>query len=326
MALTPSEMIKKIKGPLTIFPTHFNKDGKLDLEAMKASAEYAKEAYKGRDGCMMIAGSTSEFYAMTDEESVSMIKTVAETLKNELPLIAGTGRAATNLSIDMSLKAQDLGIDVAMITNPYYMHVTEEGLYRHYSMIAEKLDISVMVYDNPTTSKVAISPSLMARLSKIPNIIAVKENTTSIENYYWMTQAVDPKDMIVVCGIGHLMYLFEAPLGCSSFVSELLCFAPDFAFGIYDAACEKDYVKMKSFLDRLAPYQKFVARCVARRNIPTVLNAELGGKATSVYQSILKKAMELKGLPGGSVREPLENITDAEVKELRDVFKEIGIL
>jgi 4-hydroxy-tetrahydrodipicolinate synthase len=319
-------MFAKIRGPLTIFPTHFNSDGKLDLGAMRASAEYAKEAYKGHDGCVMIAGSTSEFYAMTDNESAAMIKTVADVLSGHVPVIAGTGRAATGLSVEMTRRAVDLGIDMALISNPYYMHISEDGLYRHFSQIAESISIALMIYDNPTTSKIAIPPHLMAKLSKIPNIIAVKENTVSIENYYWMSQAVDPKDMVISCGIGHLMYLFEAPLGCRAYVSEILCFAPKIAFAIQDAAERGDYEGMRAESSRLDPYLRFVSRCVARRNIPTILGAEYGGKATSVYQSILKKAMELTGLPGGIVREPLDNITDAETVELKGILRDAGVV
>jgi 4-hydroxy-tetrahydrodipicolinate synthase len=255
-----------------------------------------------------------------------MIDTVVKTVGGEVPIIAGTGRAATKLTIDMSRKAQDYGIDCAMITNPYYMQITDEGLYRHFSQVAESLDIGIMIYDNPTTSKMTVPPELMQRLSKVERIIGVKENTTSIENYYWMNTLVDPADMVITCGIGHLTYLFEAPLGCPSFVTELVCFAPEFAFGIYDAALERDYVKMKALLDRLIPYHRFVAACVGRRSIPTVVTPEMGGRATAVYQSILKKAMELKGLPGGVVREPLENITEEETAELQEVLKSIGML
>ena len=326
MSLRPEEMITKLKGPLTIFPTHFSPDGDLDLGAIREVARYAKEVYAGRDGCVMIAGSTSEFYAMTDEESLALIKVVVDEIGGTVPVIAGTGRAATRLSIDMSLKAQDLGIDLAMISNPYYMHVSEEGLYRHFSQIAERLDIGVMIYDNPSTSKIAIPPQLMQRLSKVPNIIGVKENTTNIENYFWMLNMVDPKDMVLTCGIGHLMFMFEAPWGSPAFVSELLCFAPDLTFEIYNAAVDKDLVKMKNLLDSLIPYHQFVARCVERRKVPSILGQEWGGKATSVYQSILKNAMGLVGLPGGIVREPLENITNQEVKELEGVLLKIGIL
>jgi 4-hydroxy-tetrahydrodipicolinate synthase len=327
MPLKPEEMIREIWGPLTIFPTHFCADGKLDLGAMRSSAEYARETYRGHRGCVMIAGSTSEFYAMTDDESAAVIKTVVETLGGHVPVIAGTGRAATGLSVEMTKRAADLGVDMILVSNPYYMHISEEGIYRHFSMVAESApNTGIMIYDNPTTSKIAIPPSLMARLSKIPNIIAVKENTLSIENYYWMSREVDPKDMVIACGIGHLTYLFEAPLGCRSYVSEILCFTPETAFALQEKAEQKDYQGMKEIAGRLDPYQRFVARCTARRKIPTILGAEYGGKATAVYQSILKKAMELVGLPGGIVREPLDNISAEEAAELREIFREIGII
>ena len=326
MPLKPQEMIQTIKGPIALFPTHFDHRGELDLGAMRASIQYAVETMQGKDGCIMIAGSTSEFYAMTDDESAAMIKAVVEVAGGKVPIIAGTGRAATRPTLAMSIRAQDLGIDCALISNPFYMHVTEEGLYRHFSQVAERLDIGIMVYDNPTTSKIAIPPGLMHRLSKVPNIIAVKENTTNIETYYWMSHAVDPADMVITCGIGHLTYLFEAPLGCPAYVTELVCFAPGIAYAIHEASLARDYTTMKRQLDRLIPYHRFVASCVARRSIPTVLGAEIGGKATAVYQSILKHAMELVGLPGGIVREPLENITDGEVAELREVFSVIGII
>ena len=326
MGFSPKEMQAKLKGPLALLPTHFNDDESLDLGAMRATAQFAVEQMEGKDGCIMIAGSTSEFYAMTDEESLAMIKTVVETANGKVPIIAGTGRAATKLSIDMSLQAQDLGIDCAMITNPYYLMTADEGLYRHFSKIAEKLDIGVMVYNNPSTSKMQIPVDIMQRLSKVPNIIASKENATTMEKAYWMMEEIDPEDFTVCCGIGNIYFIYEALLGCRSFVTELICFAPDIAYGMYDAAMQKDYDTMKAWLDKLIPYHKFIGRCVAKRRIPTTIEQEVGGRATSVYQSVLKKSMELAGQPGGIVREPLENLTTEEVAELKVALTACGII
>jgi dihydrodipicolinate synthase/N-acetylneuraminate lyase len=86
---------------------------------------------------------------------------------------------------------------------------------------------------------------------------------------------------------------------------------------MYEADCAKDYQGMKKVLDQLVPYNRFIAKCVASRRIPTSIETAHGGRATAVYQSVMKKAMELVGLPGGIVREPLENLTGAEVKDLR---------
>jgi dihydrodipicolinate synthase/N-acetylneuraminate lyase len=120
--------------------------------------------------------------------------------------------------------------------------------------------------------------------------------------------------------------MFESILDCPAFVTELLCVFPEVAFGLYDAARAKDSTGMYALMNRLIPYHKFISDCVARREVPTVLGTEVGGRATALYQSIIKKAMELRGLPGGVVREPLENITDAETAELRDVLVQIGAL
>lgn len=326
MALNYSEMLKKLKGPLALLPTHFNKDESLDLGAMVATTEFVLDEMAGKDGCLMIAGSTSEFYAMSDEESLELIKCVVETVDGRVPIIAGTGRAATKLSIEFSKKAEDLGIDCAMITNPYYLMTSDEGLYRHFSQIAEALEIGVMVYNNPTTSKMWVPVPIMKRLSKIPNIIASKENSTTMEKLYWMMNEIDPNEFAVCCGIGNMYFLYEALLECKSFVTEMVCIAPDIAYGMYDASTKQDYKGLKRWLDKLVPYHRFIGKCVASRNIPTTIEQEVGGRATAVYQSVMKKSMELVGLPGGVVREPLENLTNQEVAELKIALLECGIL
>lgn len=326
MSLLYNEMLKKIKGPLALLPTHFNNDESLDLGAMRATTEFALNAMQGKDGCIMIAGSTSEFYAMTDDESLAIIRTVVDVVKGKVPVIAGTGRAATGLTIDMSLRAQDAGIDLAMVSNPYYLMITDEGLYRHFSRIAEALDIGVMIYDNPTTSKMSVPVDTMKRLAQIPNIIATKENATDMDKIYWLIHETDPLEFAVTCGIGNNYYIYEAMLGVQAFVTDLMCIAPSLAYAMYDAACLHDYARMKAVLDQLVPYNQFISRCVAKRRIPTTIETGYGGRATSVYQSVMKKAMELVGLMGGVVREPLENLTSEEVCELRTALIESGIV
>lgn len=325
MSLSYQEMFQKIQGVISLLPTHFNRDESLDLGAMRETAEYACQQLKGREGAIMIAGSTSEFYAMTDEETLAMIDAVVKTVGGRVPVIAGTGRAATGLTIDISRRAQELGIDCALVSNPYYMQVTDEGLYRHFSKVAESLDIGVMIYNNPSTSKMFVPPHIIKRLSKIPNIIASKENATTIEKCYWMRAETDPSEFKVCCGIGHLNYMYEAPFGCPAMVTELMLLSPGLIFDFYDACVEKDFLRANRLMDQIIPYHKFIARCVERRSIPSTNDPEIGGRATALYQSVLKCAMEILGLPGGVVREPLENLTEEERQELKGVLRECGM-
>ena len=326
MSLSYQEMLKRLNGVIGLLPTYFNDDETLDLGAMRETAEFACEQLEGHDGAIMIAGSTSEFYAMTDEENLQMIDTVVKTVNGRVPVIAGTGRAATGLTIDVSKRAQDLGIDCALVSNPYYMQITEDGLYRHFSKIAEALDIGVMIYNNPSTSKMFVPPNIIAKLSKIPNIIASKENATTIEKYYWMKTETDPDEFKVCCGIGHLNYMFEAPFGCPAMVTELLLLAPTLVLDFYDACKAQDFAEATRLMDQIIPYHKFISRCVAKRSVPSTNDPEIGGRATALYQSVIKRAMEFLGLPGGVVREPLENLTDSEIAELKEVLIQCKLL
>ena len=326
MSLSYQEMFEKLNGVIGLIPTHFHGDESLDLGAMRETAEYACQQLQGREGAIMIAGSTSEFYAMSDEETLQMIDAVVKTVNGRVPVIAGTGRAATRLTVEMSRRAQDLGIDCALVSNPYYMQITDEGLYRHFSTVAQALDIGLMIYNNPSTSKMFVPPHIMGRLSKIPNIIASKENATTIEKYYWMRAETDPAEFKVCCGIGHLNYMYEAPFGCPAMVTELLLLAPKLVFAFYDACKAGDFKTANRLMDQIIPYHKFVAQCVSRRSVPCTNDPEIGGRATCLYQSVIKRAMELLGLPGGVVREPLENLTQQEISQLKQVLVQCGLL
>lgn len=103
-----------------------------------------------------------------------------EEIIGRFPVIAGMGRPGTKLTIGMSQSAQNLGADGVLIVNPYYQPVIKEGLFRHFKEVAENIDIGIMIYNNPVTTKLWIPPDLIARLSKVDNIVADKENTTNV--------------------------------------------------------------------------------------------------------------------------------------------------
>ena len=245
MSMSPKELKERIKGVLHLVMTPFDEEEELNEEALREAVRYVVDKLKGEDAVFIPTGSTGEFYAMNDEECKRVARIVVEEVNGEFPVIVGTGRAGTKPTIEMSRYAQDIGADGVMIVLPYYHLVTKEGIYRHYKKIADSLDIGIMIYNNPVTSKLYIEPDLMRRLSKIENIVAVKENTPKAVTYYWMQKAVDPEDMVIVCGLGQLMYPFEALFGCPGYVTELANFAPEIAVGLYKAAMRRDFDKLK---------------------------------------------------------------------------------
>ena len=327
MPMKPEELRQRIRGLIHMPMTHFDENDQLDEVAIRRGLRHAVNVLKGEDAVFLITGSTAEFYAMTDEENMRVIRIVLEEVNGKFPVIAGTGRPGTKVSIEMSQKAQQAGVDGVLIVHPYYNLVTREGLFRHYETMAENIDVGIMIYNNPVASKLWIPPDLMAKISKIRNIVADKENTASVTAYYWMQKLVDPQDMVITCGLGHLMFCFEAVAECPAFVTELVNFAPDFAIGLYKAAKSKDFDKVREYADRLSLYDRFISDCAQRRGaLPTVLSPASGGSEIPLYQSIIKSAMGLVGLPSGKVREPMENITAEEKEELKNVLKRMGVL
>ncbi|MHC4155254.1 MAG: dihydrodipicolinate synthase family protein [Planctomycetota bacterium] len=307
MAMSPNELKDKIKGVIHLVVTHFDEDDRVDEKALRKSVGHVANALKGIDAVFLATGSTAEFYAMTDEECKKLIAIIIDEVAGRFPVIAGTGRPGTKYTIEMSQFAQEASADGVLIVSPYYQPGTEDGLFRHFESVAESIDIGIMIYNNPTTTKLWIPPPLMARLSKIPNIVA--------------------KDMVIICGIGQLMYPFFALYGSPGFVSELANFAPELAIAFYRAGQQKDFDKLTQLCDKFAPYQEFLSRVAQKRGlIPTILSPYIASNGLPFYQSVIKSAMSLVGLPGGPVRGPSENLTEEERKELRLVLEGMGVL
>jgi 4-hydroxy-tetrahydrodipicolinate synthase len=325
MSMTPEQLRDRIKGIVHMPMTHFGDEDEIDEGAIRLAVQHALKALEGEDAVFLIAGTTAEFYALTDEEVLRIIGLIVEEVSGRFPIIAGTGRAGTKLTIEMSQKAQHLGVDGVLIVPPYYNLATEEGLYRHYKSAAQSIDIGIMVYNNPVASKLWIPPHLMRRLSKIPNVIADKENTPNAPAFYMMQRVIDPQDMVIITGLGHLMFSFEMLYDVPAFVTELVNFAPQLVVDLYRAARNRNHQRVKELVQKLASYDRFVGECARRRVIPTVLSTSTGGSESPIYQSIIKEAMNLVGLPGGKVRQPMENITPEEKEELRKVLQCMGV-
>ncbi len=323
--MTPKQLKHAIKGVIHLVMTPFDEKEELDEKALHRTVRDAVAALKGEDGALLATGSTGEFYAMNDEENKRVAEIVVEAANGEMPVIVGTARGGTKYTIEMSQHAQSVGADGVMLVPPYYHMVTRDGLYRHYKKVAESLDIGIMVYNNSITSKLYIDPELMARLSKIPNIVANKENVWNIMAYYATAKAVDPEDMVMICGVGHLMYKFEAPYRAKGYVTELANFVPDVAIGMFKACQKLNYDEIERWSDIIAPYAAFVGRVASKRGVlPTVLGPAITVTDQPFYQGVCKAAMELIGKPVGKAREPMENLTGEEKRELRGILKKMG--
>ena len=129
---------------------------------------------------LIIGGTTGESSTMTTNEKKYLIRFACNTINKRLPVIAGTGTNCTKTSIDLSHYAESVGADALLIVTPYYNKTTQKGLIEHYSAIANSVDIPIILYNVPSRTGLNITPETCYELSKIKNIVAIKEASGNI--------------------------------------------------------------------------------------------------------------------------------------------------
>jgi 4-hydroxy-tetrahydrodipicolinate synthase len=206
--------MKRFEGVYTALVTPFNKDSSIDEEALRKLVDFQIE--EGITGILPM-GTTGESPTVTHEENLEVIKIVIEQVKGRVPVIAGTGSNSTSEAKDMTKKAQELGADASLQVTPYYNKPNQEGLYRHFTEIADSIDIPLIIYNIPGRTGRNIELETMMKLAAHPNITAVKEASGDIQQ---IMETIDkkPEDFTVLSGDDNLAFPVTA-LGGSGVVS-----------------------------------------------------------------------------------------------------------
>ncbi|MCQ6276244.1 4-hydroxy-tetrahydrodipicolinate synthase [Bacillus sp. V3B] len=163
---------------LTAMVTPFDQNGEIDYNATKKLVNYL--IANGSDG-LVVAGTTGESPTLTTEEKVELFKFVVKVVDGRVPVIAGTGSNNTRASINLTSLAEKTGVDGIMLVVPYYNKPSQEGLYQHFKAIAESTALPVMLYNIPGRSVVNMSVETIVRLSKIPNIVSLKDASGNLD-------------------------------------------------------------------------------------------------------------------------------------------------
>ena len=160
----------------TAIVTPFNEKG-VDFDEFKKLIEF--QIQEGIDA-IIVCGTTGESSTMTLEERKQAIEFAVRTAHHRVPIIAGTGGNCTRSVIDFTKWAESIGVDGALIVTPYYNKTTQEGLIAHYTAIANSTALPIILYSVPSRTGVNITPETCFELSKIPNIVAIKEASGNI--------------------------------------------------------------------------------------------------------------------------------------------------
>ncbi|SPF33239.1 4-hydroxy-tetrahydrodipicolinate synthase [Syntrophobacter sp. SbD1] len=182
------------------------RQGKVDEAGLRDLIEF--QIANGTNG-IVPCGTTGESPTLTHKEHERVVEVVIEQTAGRIPVIAGTGSNSTDEAISLTRHAKKAGADAALMISPYYNKPTQEGIYRHFEQVAKAVDIPIIVYNIPGRTGSNMEPATIARLSRIDNIVGVKESSGSMKQITDVI-AMCADDFIVVSGEDYLTF----PLMC----------------------------------------------------------------------------------------------------------------
>ena len=293
--------MKKIifKGCGTAIVTPFTEDG-VNFEEFGRLIE---DQIKNKVDSIIVCGTTGEASTMTLEEKKETIKFAVEKVAGRIPVIAGTGGNCTKSVIDMTKYAESIGVDGVLIVTPYYNKCTQEGLIAHYKAIAEKTKLPIIVYSVPGRTGVNILPKTCLELSKIENIVAIKEASGNLSQV---------AEIAALCGDNLNIYsgnddqiLPVLSLGGIGVISVLSNVAPEYTHNMVYNFFEGNTKQAT----------------IMQLNAIELVNALF----CEVNPIPVKEALNILGWNMGNPRLPLTKLSDNGIKQMENALKNFGL-
>ncbi|MDD1742372.1 MAG: 4-hydroxy-tetrahydrodipicolinate synthase [Methanotrichaceae archaeon] len=284
-----------------VFPaiiTPFQKNNALDVDGLKRNIEFFEGS--GISG-IVPCGTTGESATLSFEEHKKVVEVALDCSK--FPVIAGTGSNNTREALELTSHAADAGADAALLITPYYNRPNDSGLFEHFRVIAEKCDIPLILYNVPKRTGVDLKPELVARLSKITNIVGIKEASGSINQVSQIIEKTLGSDFTILSGDDDMTLPIMA-LGGKGVVSVVANVAPKKTVALVEAAGKCDLETARKLHFQIAPLIR--AMFLETNPIP------------------VKTAYRLMGLAAGPLRLPLASMSIENEKILKDVLDRLG--
>lgn len=281
--------------PAIVTPFRRNLALDLDLDGLESNLEFLIE--NGVHG-VVPCGSTGESATLSFEEHELVIEKTIEVVNGRVPVIAGTGSNNTAEAVRFTRAAKDLGADGVLVISPYYNKPNRSGLVKHYTILAD-IDIPVIMYNVPGRTGQNLTPEFVAEMARHPNIVGIKEASGDIGQISRIIEATLDEDFVVISGDDNLTFPILA-LGGSGVISVAANVEPGRMAAMFDAFCEGDFETALDLHYELSPL--FRSMFIDTNPIP------------------VKKAVELRGMAGGPVRLPLDELDGTKTEQLREVL------
>jgi 4-hydroxy-tetrahydrodipicolinate synthase len=289
-----------ITGSLVAIVTPMHEDGRLDLARFRQLIDW--HVAEGTDG-IVVVGTTGESPTVNFDEHKELIKIAVQHSKGRIPIIAGTGGNSTAEAIELTASAKETGATACLSVVPYYNKPTQEGLYRHFSKIAETVDLPMILYNVPGRTVADMQTDTVLRLAQVPGIIGIKEATANIERNTDLIRRA-PRNFAIYSGDDATCVALIL-MGGHGVISVTANVAPKAMHQMCAAALVGDVKKARELNFRLFPlHQKLF---VEANPIP------------------VKWAMAEMGLIEGGMRLPMSPLAEKFHQTVREALHEAGI-
>jgi 4-hydroxy-tetrahydrodipicolinate synthase len=255
--------------------------------------------------CIVVVGSTGEGSTLTMEEHKTLIKRAVEFAHGRIPVIAGTGSNCTDTAIQLTHEAEEAGVDGVLVVSPYYNKSTQDGLVRHFSMIAESTKLPIVLYNIPGRTGVNILPETVKKIvDKNKNVVGIKDATGDVAETSHMMNLLDGKIDLYSGEDGLVVPLLS--LGGKGVISVVSDVAPADMHKLVMSYLEGDTETSRKLQLKMMPL--------------------IDALFSEVNPIPVKKAMNLMGLNVGPLRAPLFEMSEGKAAVLEKVMRDYGIL
>ncbi|MEX2444836.1 MAG: 4-hydroxy-tetrahydrodipicolinate synthase [Alkalispirochaeta sp.] len=297
----------KILVPLV---TPFAEDQSLDLRRARALVRYLVDSNNADS--LVLTGTTGEFHTMTFDERVRVFELVHTEFCAEIPAIAGVGCASTIETIALAKKAEQIGFDTIMVVAPYYAKPNQRELYDHFRAVSEAVSLNIMLYNIPIFTGVNIDPDTVASLSKLRNIVAIKEEAELNPKQISAFLNATPDDFIAYNGDDTMILEAYAQGGAERIG------------GVISGASHLLGKRIREMIETFLAGDISVAAKEQQRLLPVFRVMGQNNRTNPV--ALWKEGLRLAGVDAGVPRLPLSRGTKDEIAEIRRVFDSLSLL
>jgi 4-hydroxy-tetrahydrodipicolinate synthase len=290
----------KLEGmiPPVITPFKSNANQDLDIESLKNFGNFLLS--EGVHGLVICAGN-GEGVHLSPQERNEIVKVCVDIANSKVPVIVGVFSTATKHAINDVKQVKDYGADAALVALPYYFHHSDEGLYQHYKLLAEKADIPILIYNLRFFSGYDIQPKIVAKLADLDNIVGIKETTPNIWHIAEILRLCGNEFSVFAGNFDILLHTML--LGGKGCITGFINCLPSLHVELYDLLKKGDITNAIELYNKILPFWR------------------LGPGAVRV-----KAALNLMGHQVGDPRKPLLPASMEDEVKLKEELRRLGYL